>query len=326
VPSSHLWRNKRRRRRVRLNHPVRPRSVDPPRKRLHRTKFPHSPRTSLERSSRWDILLCNAIACVHLVNTTPVQVLDWPAAAPDCPSPRRGIPNPAAGPARNRVSAGVGDHRPRRRRRDREARRVDSLRSHLATGTAPSTRRINANKVGSARLNASAWSAPLAPARPCDLVPPSQSGLRVAEVRIERVGRRARRFRSMSSQWRIGQRTEAPSEAAMSYSVPNISAAVVDPQKLHGYLLSPDHPVGRHKARVFACCGYARQNADELIAELKRVLQYGQLVDVVESFYGSKYIVEGDLRCFSGDRLGIRTVWIVEAETGTPRFVTAYPV
>jgi hypothetical protein len=106
----------------------------------------------------------------------------------------------------------------------------------------------------------------------------------------------------------------------MSYSVPNISAAIVDPQKLYGYLLSPDHPVGRHKSRVFAGCGYARHNADELIAELKRVLQSGQLVDVVESFYGSKYIVEGDLRCSSGYALAIRTVWIVEAETGIPGF------
>ena len=112
----------------------------------------------------------------------------------------------------------------------------------------------------------------------------------------------------------------------MDYSVPNIPAAIVDPQKLYGYLLSPGHPVGRNKSRVFAGCGYAQHNADDLIAELKRILQYGQLVDVVESFYGSKYIVEGDLRCSAGHLLAIRTVWIVEAETGIPRFVTAYPV
>ena len=66
----------------------------------------------------------------------------------------------------------------------------------------------------------------------------------------------------------------------MGYSVPNISAAIVDPQKLYGYLLSPDHPVGRNKLRVFAGCGYARHNADELVAELKRILQDGQLFDV----------------------------------------------
>jgi hypothetical protein len=112
----------------------------------------------------------------------------------------------------------------------------------------------------------------------------------------------------------------------MSYSVPNVSAAFVDPQKLNGYLLSPDHPVGRNKSRVFASCGYTQQNADELIAELKRILRHGQLVDVIESVYGSKYIVRGDLRCSSGNVLGIRTVWIVEADIGVPRFVTAHPV
>jgi hypothetical protein len=112
----------------------------------------------------------------------------------------------------------------------------------------------------------------------------------------------------------------------MEQSVPNIPAAIVDPLKLYGYLLSPDHPVGRNKSRVFAGCGYGQRNAEDLIAELKRILQHGQLAEVVESFYGSKYIVEGELRCSHGDLLRIRTVWIVETDSGIPRFVTAYPV
>jgi len=32
------------------------------------------------------------------------------------------------------------------------------------------------------------------------------------------------------------------------------------------------------------------------------VLRYGQLVDVIETFYGSKYILEGDLRCAARTR------------------------
>ncbi|MGH7818267.1 MAG: DUF6883 domain-containing protein [Candidatus Binatia bacterium] len=34
--------------------------------------------------------------------------------------------------------------------------------------------------------------------------------------------------------------------------IPNADRAVVDPRKLRDYCLSPIHPRGRHKARVFA--------------------------------------------------------------------------
>ena len=111
----------------------------------------------------------------------------------------------------------------------------------------------------------------------------------------------------------------------MKQVVPNKQEAIVDHQKIVGYLLSPHHPVGRNKARVFAQCGYDPGHANELIAELKRIITEGQLVEVIESPYGSKYIVDGTLRCSRGIGLGIRTVWIVETDSRFPRFVTAYP-
>jgi hypothetical protein len=45
----------------------------------------------------------------------------------------------------------------------------------------------------------------------------------------------------------------------------------VDEQKVRDYLLSPVHPVGRFKARVFAALGFYARNADAFVAELRRI-------------------------------------------------------
>jgi len=38
--------------------------------------------------------------------------------------------------------------------------------------------------------------------------------------------------------------------------MPDGDAAIVDRQKLTGYCLNPEHPRGKHKARVFAMLGF----------------------------------------------------------------------
>lgn len=53
--------------------------------------------------------------------------------------------------------------------------------------------------------------------------------------------------------------------------LPGGDNAIVDREKLVGYCLSPDHPRGTHKARVFATVlGVTAQNADRLRAALLR--------------------------------------------------------
>ena len=101
----------------------------------------------------------------------------------------------------------------------------------------------------------------------------------------------------------------------MNQVVPNRQYALVEHGKIVGYLLSSEHPVGRNKARLFARCGYDPGNAHELTADLKRIITEGQLVKVIESPWGLKYIVDGMLHCSRGTTLGIRTVWIIETES-----------
>ena len=40
-------------------------------------------------------------------------------------------------------------------------------------------------------------------------------------------------------------------------------------RKLHGYLLSPTHPIGRFKARFFAALGYAAERWPEFEADIR---------------------------------------------------------
>ena len=53
--------------------------------------------------------------------------------------------------------------------------------------------------------------------------------------------------------------------------LPNADQAVIEPQKLHGYLLSPSHPVGRFKARFFTALGYAAEHWQDFESDLRSV-------------------------------------------------------
>jgi len=51
--------------------------------------------------------------------------------------------------------------------------------------------------------------------------------------------------------------------------LPNAEEAIVEIEKLRDYSLSPDHPVGKHKARVFeASLGLRREHAQETLERL----------------------------------------------------------
>ena len=49
------------------------------------------------------------------------------------------------------------------------------------------------------------------------------------------------------------------------------------------------------------------------------------MTEVVETLYGMKYVVDGEVRAPTGESIEIRTVWIVEKGEVRPRLVTAYP-
>jgi hypothetical protein len=106
--------------------------------------------------------------------------------------------------------------------------------------------------------------------------------------------------------------------------LPNAAHAVVEPEKVRDYLLSPEHPVGRAKARFFTALGFRRAEWPALQAALLAHGRHGEAAPV-PSAYGRKFAVRGILQAPGGRQAAVVTVWIVPAGQESPRLVTAYP-
>jgi hypothetical protein len=85
------------------------------------------------------------------------------------------------------------------------------------------------------------------------------------------------------------------------------------------------HPVGRFKARFFASLGYAAEFWQVFEADL-RVQHLTQDAELSESMpEGQTFTIRAILKGPNGHAAVVRSVWFVPADTGIPRFVTAYP-
>lgn len=94
---------------------------------------------------------------------------------------------------------------------------------------------------------------------------------------------------------------------------------------MRDYLLSPEHPVGRAKARFFNALGFDRSEWSALRATLLRIGVEGEAQPAGTSVYGRKYEVRGVIRTPQGREAEVVTVWIVLRDEQVPRLVTAYP-
>jgi hypothetical protein len=106
--------------------------------------------------------------------------------------------------------------------------------------------------------------------------------------------------------------------------LPNSSKAVIAPEKLRDYLLSPIHPIGRYKALFFRTLGYEQSNWRQLEGQLRSLL--ARPAEPLESTeYGTKYAITAPLTGLNGRMAEIVSIWIILAGEDMPRFVTAYP-
>ncbi len=113
--------------------------------------------------------------------------------------------------------------------------------------------------------------------------------------------------------------------------LPNADKAVVEENKITGYLLSPDHPDGRSKAEFFTRFGFRREQPALLADALRKHGTVHPVTKAAQSAWGTRYSVDGELDCPDGRRPRLRTVWIVEttgedAEEMPPRLITAHPI
>lgn len=82
--------------------------------------------------------------------------------------------------------------------------------------------------------------------------------------------------------------------------LPNADQALIEPEKLHDYLLSSAHPIGRFKSSIFAALGYSKEQWSHLKTDLLELAATGDAVPGQITEYGQKYEVRGIMKGPSG--------------------------
>ena len=75
--------------------------------------------------------------------------------------------------------------------------------------------------------------------------------------------------------------------------LPNRLQAYIPSQKLHAYLLSETHAVGKAKATFFRALGFNETNAHLLEHGLLTLAHSAPVQEVIPSPHGVKYVIEG---------------------------------
>lgn len=106
--------------------------------------------------------------------------------------------------------------------------------------------------------------------------------------------------------------------------LPNCKHAIIESAKLKDYILSPNHPLGKFKAKFFEEAGYL-QGAWEILAKdiraqhLSKDAKKGNL-----SFLGKKYEITAPLKG-PKSTVTITSVWIILKGEEVPRLITLMP-
>lgn len=106
--------------------------------------------------------------------------------------------------------------------------------------------------------------------------------------------------------------------------LPNIEFAYIPSEKLAGYALNPDHPVGKHKAAVFeSVLGMTAKDADELETAILKAIKENKANPTRLDEYGQRYEVEFEYER-NGRKVVILTSWILEPDELAPRLTSCY--
>ena len=100
--------------------------------------------------------------------------------------------------------------------------------------------------------------------------------------------------------------------------LPHSESAFIDPAKLRDYCLNPEHPRGKHKAKVFeAKLGLQCQDWPELLEAIRGGLAKGSCMQEREDAYGQRFNVDMELN-MNGQVAQARTVWILRTGENFP--------
>ena len=105
--------------------------------------------------------------------------------------------------------------------------------------------------------------------------------------------------------------------------LPNGPLAIVAIEKLRDYCLSPHHPRGRNKARVFASVGIREADAEVLRTALLAAARNAEAQPGSVDSYGQRYVIDFDL-AHNRRTVRVRSAWIVLTQDHLPRLTTCY--
>lgn len=106
--------------------------------------------------------------------------------------------------------------------------------------------------------------------------------------------------------------------------LPGGATAIVKLEKLTHYCLSPTHPRGKHKARVFAAVlGLTAKNCGLLRSALLAAAASAEARLASSDSFGARYIVDFSLTGPLG-KGGVRSIWIVKHGEDVPRLTSCY--
>lgn len=108
--------------------------------------------------------------------------------------------------------------------------------------------------------------------------------------------------------------------------LPQAENAVVDIRKLRDYCLNSAHDDGKNKARLFASkLGMTADNAEELRQILLEVVKTFEVRLGRRDRFGQRYTLDFPLKWQNKSAI-VRSGWIIEHGSTTPRLTTCYPL
>ena len=108
--------------------------------------------------------------------------------------------------------------------------------------------------------------------------------------------------------------------------LPNAQNAFIDDRKLIDYCLSENHPVGKHKARVFmSAWGFSLEHFQQLKESILYEILNKEAIQTEINQYGILYVVDVSIEN-PPKKATVRTNWIIRENEDFPRLTSCYVI
>ncbi|WP_339374722.1 DUF6883 domain-containing protein [Photorhabdus australis] len=128
-----------------------------------------------------------------------------------------------------------------------------------------------------------------------------------------------------TANWKDYTHAEAVIEVKNSGKLVNANNAVIDLNKVTSYALNTEHPVGGNKAKVFeSALGYNQSNATDLISKIQAGTKTNTAILGNVDKFGQRITIDMPITGPNGKTAIVRTGWIYDTGSSTPRLTTLY--